>query len=307
MHLSKAGGANFADDLGAHAELGPSAGYKSCGGLHSMSVNIGNGTSNRIVCDCSKYLYTKKLPGCNFYACEGSYTCNLRLLHDRLAPQATVRSLMLVREPEALLVSMYAHCQQDGADGQRRHHYPKISFGDWVALWSEGRSVDAFRYCGYYAENAQTRYLADTHVCSAPHTIRTLVNESDSRQRPPMTQQAIAQALSVVDTAHLVGVTAAYKASLCLALLRGPVGLSTAALAQKGCACDPATAAHRRHRLQTSRSHGTSHGTHTSLIGIDGLTRTRIRTLTWLDELLYARALARLERDLEALGWQCLL
>ena len=50
-----------------------------------------------------------------------------------------------------------------------------------------------------------------------------------------------------------------------------------------------------------------THGTHTSVIGIDGATRDRIRSLTWMDELLYARALARLEKDLEVLGWECLL
>ena len=320
MHLAKAGGANFADDLGMKRELGLAAGYRSCGGLHTVTVHSGNETSS--ITNCSKYLFSQQ-PICNLYACEGRLVCNLRLIRDRLAPTATVRMLLLVREPEALVVSMYAHCQQAGADGQRKHHYPKIPFGDWVKLWAEGRAAEAHRYCSYMADNAQTWKLAGTPpldspfprdddpgspACPASMYARAIppVNRSSDgggQDRRQSEQQAIKQALSVVDTALVVGVTEAYKASLCLALLRGPVGLSHPDLAQQGCHCDPFPAP--RSSASTRGSH--THGTNTSLIGIDGLTRARIRSLTWLDELLYARALARLERDLAALGWDCLL
>ena len=68
MHISKAGGASFADDLGLHKQLGPSAGYVSCGALHCARVGGGG------VCDCRKYLYDVERPiGCNFYACEGHH------------------------------------------------------------------------------------------------------------------------------------------------------------------------------------------------------------------------------------------
>ena len=119
--------------------------------------------------------------------------------------------------------------------------------------------------------------------------------------------------------------TSAYTASLCLALLRGPAQLSWRELARRGSHCDHSPingsfkaakagpSAHQttyddRSSTNARRlSSNKTHGTHSGLIGIDGATRDRIRSLTWLDELLYARALARLEKDVEALGWQCLL
>ena len=97
MHIAKAGGQAFADDLGQNTQLGPSAGYVSCGALHKMHVG------NRSFVDCSKYLYEKKR-GCNLYACEGNLLKNLRLIRGSLAPAANVRTLVLVREPEALLL-----------------------------------------------------------------------------------------------------------------------------------------------------------------------------------------------------------
>ena len=99
MHIAKAGGAAFADDLGKNTQLGPSAGYVSCGALHSMHVG------DRSFSTCDKYLYEKKR-GCNLYACEGNLLTNLRLIRGRLAPTANVRTLVLVREPEALLLSI---------------------------------------------------------------------------------------------------------------------------------------------------------------------------------------------------------
>ena len=99
MHIAKAGGQAFADDLGTHKQLGPSAGYVSCGALRAMHVG------DRSFTNCSKYLYHKK-PGCNFLACEGNFLKNLRLIRGRLAKAANVRTLVLVREPEALLLSI---------------------------------------------------------------------------------------------------------------------------------------------------------------------------------------------------------
>ena len=99
MHIAKTGGQAFADDLGTHKQLGPSAGYVSCGALRGMHVG------DRSFTNCSKYLYYKK-PGCNFLACEGNFLKNLRLIRGRLAKAANVRTLVLVREPEALLLSI---------------------------------------------------------------------------------------------------------------------------------------------------------------------------------------------------------
>jgi len=74
FHISKAGGASFADDLGLRKQLGPSAGYVSCGTLHSARVG------GRVVRDCRKYRLDVERPiGCNFCACEGSHFDNLRL------------------------------------------------------------------------------------------------------------------------------------------------------------------------------------------------------------------------------------
>ena len=196
---------------------------------------------------------------------------------------------------------MYAHCQQEGADGQRKYHYPHIEFSAWVQLWAQGNATK--QYCTYFAKNPQTCRLS------------TCKSTPDAGGGPDWQLAALKQARQVVDEAHVVGVTGAYTASLCLALLRGPTQLSWRALAKRGCHCDGsplegspgAAAAGPSAHQATGRSLRSSHGTHTSVIGIDGATRDRIRSLTWMDELLYARALARLEKDLEVLGWECLL
>ena len=318
MHIAKAGGLSFTDDLGARKHVGASAGYVSCGALHGARVG------GRIVHDCRKYLLERPAIGCNFYACEGNHFHNLQLVSGSFAPAAHVRTLLLVREPEAHIVSMYAHCQQDGADGQMRHHWPHIEFSAWVQLWAEGRADNASKYCSYSIFNPQTCKLT---LCN--NSISSTEVANGDRSWSWRNLQALERAQQVVDEAHVVGVTSAYTASLCLALLRGPVQLSWRELARLGCHCDHSPifngsfqaakagpSAHQTtyydrsstnaRRLEVLSSNKT-HGTHSGLIGIDGATRDRIRSLTRLDELLYARALARLEKDVEALGWQCLL
>ena len=99
MHISKAGGTSFTDDLGARKHVGASAGYVSCGALHGARVG------GLIVHDCRKYLLERPAIGCNFYACEGNHFNNLRLVSGSFAPAANVRTLLLVREPEAHIVS----------------------------------------------------------------------------------------------------------------------------------------------------------------------------------------------------------
>ena len=279
----------------------------------------------RIVHDCSKYLVGERPIGCNFYACQGNHIHNLQLVSGSFAPAANVRTLLLVREPEAHVVSEYAHCQQDGATGQRLHHFPHIEFSAWVQLWAEGRADNASKYCGMTMNNPQTCRLT---LCNNSVSTSTEVADGDRIAGWSWRNlQALEHAQQVVDEAHVVGVTSAYTASLCLALLRGPAQLSWRELARLGCHCDHSPingsfqaakagpSAHQTTYYDRSSTNARrlvlsskeTHGTHSGLIDIDGATRDRIRSLTRLDELLYARALARLEKDVEALGWQCLL
>ena len=197
MHIAKAGGQAFADDLGKNTQLGPSAGYVSCGALHIMHVG------NRSFVNCTKYLYEKKR-GCNLYACEGNLLDNLRLIRGRLAPTANVRTLVLVREPEALILSEYAHCQQDGAGGQRNHRYPQIELSAWVQLWAQGHANTARKYCGYHANNPQTYALSSYK--STPDVVDPALGGGRAWQ-----PAALKQARQVVDEAHVVGVTGAYS------------------------------------------------------------------------------------------------
>ena len=58
--------------------------------------------------------------GCNLVACEGYQLQNRRVVSEALAaadeaPPSEERLLMLVREPETHVKSMYAMCQQDSA------------------------------------------------------------------------------------------------------------------------------------------------------------------------------------------------
>ena len=182
-----------------------------------------------------------------------------------------------------------------------------------MQLQAQGRAHTAKQHCNYLANNPQTCRLASCNTSTLDVVDPALVESASGGH--DWQPAALKQARQVVDEAHVVGVTGAYTASLCLALLRGPTQLSWRALAKRGCHCDGsplegspgAAAAGPSAHQTTGRSLRSSHGTHTSAIGIDGATRDRIRSLTWMDELLYARALARLEKDLEVLGWECLL
>ena len=157
-----------------------------------------------------------------------------------------------------------------------------------MQLWAEGAD-NASKYCGYRPINPQTcRHLApcnnsisSTEVASGDRSFWSLRN-----------LQALERAQRVVDEAHVVGVTSAYTASLCLALLRGPTQLSWRDLARRGCHCalldqrlvsggkgrpSAQTTYYDRSSTNARRlvlSSNKTHGTHSGLIDIDGATRS---------------------------------
>ena len=97
--------------------------------------------------------------------CEGSLAANREFVRRALRPLPTpsppLRILLMLREPQAHVVSMYSHCQTAGAVGAVQNRYPAITLGAWVRGWLDD-NASLFRFCGYSPRNAQSRALSDS-------------------------------------------------------------------------------------------------------------------------------------------------
>lgn len=269
-HIPKTGGSSMVDDISAHA-------LSSCGNLHCVAPGAGG----RLPTDFPHA--DRLLHNCSFIACEGTLHFNRDLAEKRMKAAAAKRGersairplpvLLLLRQPEAHLISMFAHCQQPGSAGRgRRHPYPRISIESWFKGWgatASGASTPATenmkRFCRYDPRDPQVRHLG-TDLSAAP---------------------GLHGALQELEGAFWVGVTEQYTASLCLLVER--VGRPLPAW----CRCNSTNAGRSLHHVK--------HGTNTTaLTNLSGLSRAAVASLTALDLVLYAEARGRLHRELNA-------
>ena len=100
-----------------------------------------------------------------------------------------VQLLTILRDPVDHELSMFAHCQTQGADGQRMHGYPPISFPEYLNFRMAHPENKTF--CGYTPFNMQVGKLG-----GGPDQLEA--------------------ALHVLKSFFWVGVTGRYEASLCL-------------------------------------------------------------------------------------------
>eukprot|EP00964_Phaeocystis_antarctica_P092011 scaffold59072_cov72-Phaeocystis_antarctica.AAC.3 len=111
------------------------------------------------------------------------------LFEPKLDIDPNVQLLTILRDPVDHELSMYAHCQTQGADGQRMHGYPPISFPEYLNFRMAHPENKTF--CGYTPFNMQVGKLG-----GGPDQLEA--------------------ALHVLKSFFWVGVTGRYEASLCL-------------------------------------------------------------------------------------------
>lgn len=161
VHISKAGGSSFGRALTT---------------LCSIS-----GRSQRTLCPVqpcnhpfTSTLGSRRVPStanstCNIVFTEGSIASQqprIELLWHR--QQQQISHILLLREPLAIVVSMWEHCQH--GRGSQLHRYRNISFQRWVGVFSGPVSLpsqavtSAKRYCGFDPRNRQTRLLGGSRA-----------------------------------------------------------------------------------------------------------------------------------------------
>lgn len=214
--------------------------------------------------------------GCELVTCEnGGLRARLDRLRAALPPAREVRVVLLLREPAAHVRSMWAHCQQEGAEGLRAHGYARIGWADWLRAWAA---------------------LADAEDAAAP-------------PRPPRPPSAAARALTAryckwdprdIQTAELggaaglggahralhrawaVGVAERFGDSLCA--LQARLGAPRAA-----CECG-------------ARFASVAHSTCTAAVRVSARDAARVARLTARDARLHAHAGRALDAALAQLG-----
>ena len=222
--------------------------------------------------------------GCNMVMSQDASVATSR---PSMKMMAGTELMTIVRNPIFHVRSMWMHCQQVGANGARLHHYSPISFEDWVMNFSALQSQDATsaatspfkwgRHCGYDPRNKQAHLLGDDAEDAMRH----------------------------VEQAAWVGVTEEFTASLCVlraVLAARPElaeGTNTSWPEPFVCSCEAAT--------PPGGAAPATHGTHPENTQISGTVLAAVRSMTRVDQLVHATAMARLGRELRALNLTCLL
>jgi len=179
-----------------------------------------------------------------------------------------LRVLVMLREPESLLLSRFAHCQS--GQGMKHHHYPRVDLDKWLELHEKGHVDMALKFCNFKVRNPQTHMLGgDEHK--------------------------LQKAMETVEQIFFVGVVEHFDASLCLlrSLMQG----------RRACACP----ANNTVASKTPLCPHCSHETNKSLWQLKGTDRSRIAAMTAHDAFVYARACARLYDGLRRFELLCLL
>ena len=221
--------------------------------------------------------------GCNMVISQGASMSTSR---PTMKMMAGTKSMTIVRNPIFHVRSMWMHCQQVGANGARLHRYSPISFKDWVMNFSAFGSKDAAetsffkprKYCDFDPRNPQARALGDDAEDAMRH----------------------------VEQAVWVGVIEEFTASLCVlraVLAARPElaeGTNTSWPEPFACSCEATSPS------GGSTAHAT-HGTHPENTQMSGKVLAAVGSMTRLDQLVHATAMARLGRELQALNLTCLL
>lgn len=283
-HIAKTGGTSF-ERLGGKGRL--SEGLRVCRKVPTAAPTGCHFSSNHI-CKNVRYLAKQSnttTSDCNFILpgassgtlkpviTPGGHVSIRGCFNLTCTAVGGVSLLTIVREPASHVRSMYAHCQQLGALGMKKHHYPRVTFGEWLDIHLN-KTADASRFCAYNPNDFQAAALS------------ALSRQSNDRET------RLQMALISIDHARWVGVTSWYDASLCL--LRSVL--------QDGPACTCSDAEDTVNKTLRVR-----HGTDSSAIVITDADQRKINQLTRLDSVLYKAAVTKLHHGLDSFNLTCLL
>lgn len=274
-HCPKTGGASFAKDLLATIDK-RRHGVRPC--AHDMHWCWGE-NMKRTDTVLDKMREAQRHPSatsCNYATCELHMRPALRRAGVLLgAPRVHV--LLLLRTPQAHVVSQYAHAVSRNPVLARECP----TFSSWLAR--KQRELQFTNHSGWFPYNMQTSHL----VSDGPGAGR-----GSGYGAPQLPPDALSKAKAVVDQALHVGVLEHYRAQYCLAvyhiwpMMPVPVPM---------CRCG-------NDRRQRKALNHDDHGTdaHKKVPTISASDRRIVDGLTRLDAQLYKHALERFTRDMRA-------
>ena len=259
-HIPKTGGSNFAGAL------------KSVVGLAACSSIFC--AHDAMSCWFTEHAIAhRRAHACNLAAAEGFLRDNLAAAAT-LWPSRPIRSVLLLRRPQAHVLSLYAHCQQPKAEGFIFHGYARIGLAEWLLGAAERNATEVARFCSYSPVNHQVARLSGS---GAPEGVEATNSAS-----------ALGRAVRALDGAWFVGVSDWFDASVCALARRLDRELPGTGGGAVACA--------------SSSAERLTHGTRTSQLVIDGQVRAAIDRITRDDAVVHAHAVVRLEQDVREQG-----
>lgn len=82
-----------------------------------------------------------------------------RVLNEAQFRKYNAHLMTFVRNPVTHIISQYNHCQQPGAFGQELHHYPNLTFENYL-MFGLNRSIELRRFCSYDPYNLLLNWLS---------------------------------------------------------------------------------------------------------------------------------------------------
>mmetsp|Transcript_14903 Transcript_14903/g.44231 ORF Transcript_14903/g.44231 Transcript_14903/m.44231 type:complete len:393 (+) Transcript_14903:261-1439(+) len=300
-HIAKTGGASYAADLAWNSEY------------VSKAVGLGGERSTLRPCLSTNTVTIESWPGrkkghdqntCNYVASEGLLQ-HLTAEIPKYLPRARnhMSSIVLVREPELTVISMWAHCK-----AARFGPSKPGTLEEWLTHHAGPGPVNITRIggCEYNPDNFQTHSLGGDGCFGTRFAVNkktgtvVLPRCVDSAAKPRSLAQTLDAAIEAVTTAAAVGVNEHYDESLCYALaaLRPAESLARVNASRYYAEC---LALKRRagSKIASRRTHISGNA---SLEDMTKKMRQTVLQLTEMDRVLYGVALRRLREDLAAIG-----
>ena len=218
---------------------------------------------------------------CEVGGCEGFLAHRLK---EVVAPSRPL-IITILRSPIEHVRSLYGHCLKFSG---RYNRTMAMSFEEWLAAWADAKGERAkmarLRIVGCWGNGWSPRNWQAAHVSTA------------NKYGDP-TEAAMHSSIDFVDRrAFHIGITEHYDASLCL--LAAKLGRRHRLPANCTCA-----STNNQRRIGTISSNTMTHF-HPENVSLDAM--RWIGNLTSVDEVLYARALSRLVRELNVYNMSCL-
>lgn len=304
-HIPKTGGASFAADVawnskhvnkivGLPADMGA---LRPCLSTNTIDIHSWPGRSRG-----------HNQSTCNYVASEGILSKNSQAIPKYLErARGKLANIILLREPESHVISMWAHCRA-GVFVAPKDYVSPGSLESWLTLHGKGGPLNHTRVgrCEYNPDNPQTQHLGGDGCFPVRFWLDGKTKDVKSPEcvnpaAPPLTPaQTLEVAIAVIESAAAIAINEHYDESVCLALatLRPAQSLTRVSASRYFAECIKLKRAPNS-PIKKRRTHVS--GNESAEIMTKSMRRTMFR-LTEMDRVLYGIALRRFHADLAAIG-----